>query len=379
MVRIDRYVLALLMGPFGFFALILIGIFWVNRAIGVFDDLIGNGHNLQIFLELVVLFLPQVVLLVLPTVAFAAAVYVSNRMHSDSEIVVLMGAGLSPFRLIRPFVIFGVLVSLLAALLSHILVPISQSEILERQKELTEDLAAQFIVDGTFLHPADGVSFYIREIDAAGQLFDIFLHDQSEQDQINTYTAKRALLLRVDNSAKLIMFEGLIQTLNVKTNVLSKVQFDDFVFDLAPFIDFDVERKRAISDYSTWAALFPTDEMVADTGKTSAQFRHEAHDRIVQPIHAIMFPLIGMAALMLGGFSRFGVIWQISLAVLFITALAVTLGPIRVMVKNDISFWPFLYLPDIVGLFAAIGMIYLASRKRRKSRIRQMRYRRSKP
>ena len=133
MARLDRYILSQLIGPFAIFSLILIGVYWLGRAIGLFDQLIGDGQSLSVFIEIMALFLPRVVAIVLPVVSFAASVYVCNLLHSESEMVVLQSSGLSPVRLMRPFLIFSLLVAVFAGVLSHYLVPVSLIQLGQRQ------------------------------------------------------------------------------------------------------------------------------------------------------------------------------------------------------------------------------------------------------
>ena len=59
---------------FGFFALVLVAIFWINRAVRLFDRLIGDGQSALVVLEFSMLTVPNVIRLVLPISAFAAAV-----------------------------------------------------------------------------------------------------------------------------------------------------------------------------------------------------------------------------------------------------------------------------------------------------------------
>ena len=40
--RFDRYVLSLMLAVFAFFALVLIAVFWVNQAVRLFEQLIGD-------------------------------------------------------------------------------------------------------------------------------------------------------------------------------------------------------------------------------------------------------------------------------------------------------------------------------------------------
>ena len=43
--RLDRYLLSQLLGLFGFFSLVLVAVYWINRAVGLFDQLIGDGQS----------------------------------------------------------------------------------------------------------------------------------------------------------------------------------------------------------------------------------------------------------------------------------------------------------------------------------------------
>ncbi|NIO39917.1 MAG: LptF/LptG family permease, partial [Burkholderiales bacterium] len=70
----DRYLLAQLTLLFGFFSLVLVSVYWVNRAAILFEELIGDGQSARVFLEFTALALPNVIRLVLPASAFVATV-----------------------------------------------------------------------------------------------------------------------------------------------------------------------------------------------------------------------------------------------------------------------------------------------------------------
>jgi len=364
--KLDRYILSQLTGPFAIFALILIGIYWAARAIGLFDQLIGDGQSVAVFFEITILFLPQIVAIVLPIVAFAAAVYVSNRLHSDSEMVVLQSSGLSPTRLIRPFILFGFLVALLAGTLSHFLQPISQFRMSERQMELTKDMATRLIVGGKFLHPTPNVTFFVGKVGENGELVDIFLHDQRASDRDFTYTAHKAILFRNNDEARLVMFDGLIQTFDHSELLLTKIQFDEFVFDIGTLTGETDTRRRSITEYSTLEALWPTPQMLSESGISKTEFVLTAHKRIEQPFQSFVYPMIGMAVLMLGSFSRFGVSRQVFAAVAVVVSLSILSVPLQDVIKGNLAFWPLIYLPSILGLLL-VGIL-LRSGSRQQSR-----------
>ena len=119
MARFDRYLLSQLMVFFGFFALILVMVYWINQAVLLFDMLISDGQSATVFLEFTALTLPNVIRVVLPIAAFVASVYTTNRLSSESELVVVQSMGFSGFRLARPVLMFGLIVFLLTSVLSE--------------------------------------------------------------------------------------------------------------------------------------------------------------------------------------------------------------------------------------------------------------------
>jgi len=206
--RFDRYMLSQLLLLFGFFSLVLVSVYWINRAISLFDQLISDGQTALVFIEFTLLALPYVIMTVLPISAFVAAVYVTNRLSSDSEMVVLQTAGASSTRIARPVFYFGVMVALLVAILAHLLVPAARSELSGRSAEISRDITARFLKEGQFLHPASGITVYVRGITARGEMEELFLEDDRDPAAKVTYTAERALLVRGDTGPRLVMFVG---------------------------------------------------------------------------------------------------------------------------------------------------------------------------
>ena len=82
MAKFDRYMLSQLLVLFGFFSLVLVAVFWINRAVVLFDRLIGDGQTALVFLEFSALGMPKLISTVLPLSTFAAAVYVTNRLNN---------------------------------------------------------------------------------------------------------------------------------------------------------------------------------------------------------------------------------------------------------------------------------------------------------
>ncbi len=365
MPKFDRYLLSQLLALFGFFSLVLVAIYWINRAVGLFDQLVGDGQSALVFLEFSMLTLPNVIRLVLPISAFAGTVYVINRLMSESELVVMQATGFSAFRLARPVLIFGLLVAVMMLILMHVLVPASRATLALRTAEISQNVTARFLNDGQFMHPAKGVTLYIREITPNGELRDLLLmDDRSDRDRL-TYTASRALLVRGDTGPKLVMLDGMIQTLTRADTRLAVTQFSDFTYDIGGMISGAAQIGRGLEELSTAALLHPTDALLAETGQTRAAFLFEGHSRFSQPLLATAAAMIGFSALLLGAFSRFGLWRQIIFAIgLLIFVQLINTAATSVGLRNDKA-WPLAYAAPALGLIMSILMLWIAQRPRR--------------
>ena len=365
MTRFDRYLLSQLLWLFGFFALVLVLVYWVNRAVSLFDRLIANGHSALVFLEFTALTLPNVIRLVLPVAAFAATVYVTNRLTSESELVAAQATGYSPVRLARTVALFGVIVAVLVSVLAHVLVPAATARFLQRSAEISQNATARLLTEGEFLYPTPGVTFYVREITPEGELRDIFLSDARHPERTLTYTATGAVLVRRDSGPKLVMFEGMVQLWRPDSQRLTVTRFRDFSVDVGELIDRSTPARASLSVLGTRALLQTPAVSALRTGSTVAAARQAGHARVTQALKAIVVSLVGFSMLLVGGFSRFGLWRQILGAIVAVVVLEALDNSLSSLVRKGELPWPALYAPALCGLTLAALLLYLASRARR--------------
>lgn len=366
MSKFDRYLLSQLLQLFGFFSLVLVAVYWVNRAVGLFDQLIGDGQSALVFLEFSVLTLPNVIRLVLPVSAFAATVYVINRLMQESELVVMQATGFSAFRLARPVLFFGLIVMAAQMVLVHLLVPASQRILTERSAEISQNVTSRFLTAGQFMHPSSGITLYIREVNTTGELIDLFLADERSPDARLTYTARRALLVQGDAAPKLLMFEGAAQSLSRKDQRMSVTRFSDFTLDLSELVNAGGRGGLTLDELSTVNLLRPTDELMQATGGNRSQFLQEGHNRFSGPMLAVAAPLIGIAALLLGGFSRFGLWRQTGLAVVLLILMQMVNTWAGGVAMQSARAWPLTYLAPVSGMGVGVFLLWLAQQPRRR-------------
>ena len=357
MARFDRYVLSQLMVLFGFFALVLVSIYWINRAVKLFDRLIGDGQTAMVFAEFTALTLPSVIRVVLPIAGFAATLYVTNRLSTESELTVMQATGFSPWRLARPVLYFGLIVGIMVAMLANVLVPASLKQLQLRETEISQNVTARLLTEGTFLHPTDGVTFYIREIAPDGRMNDVFLSDRRNPNESVTHTAASAYLIRTETGPALVMIDGLTQRLSRPELQLNTTHFADLSYSLSGMISAEDRTSAHLRHFNTYEMLTTPVHIQVRTGVNTGVFAEELHTRFTQPLFALAAVLLGFASLLSGGFSRFGVWRQIVIALILLILIKALESLVTEPMLSNSSLWPLLYLPALLGLAIAIALL----------------------
>jgi lipopolysaccharide export system permease protein len=369
--KLDRYVVTQLLTLFGFFSLILVAVYWVNRAVGLFDSLIGDGQTTWVFLQMSALTLPNVISTVLPSSAFVAGVYIANKLTQDSELVVMRALGFSSYRLAAPVFYFGALVAIMMAILTNIMVPLSNSALRERNTEIAQNATSRFLKDGQFMTVAQGITLYIREITQNGELLDIFVADDRNPRARVTYSAQRAFLIKSDLGPKLLMFDGMLQNFDEAQKNLSITHFSDLTYSIALLDRSPNQNNRSSYELMTWEMLRPSQAVLTETQATAEALQFSGNYRLSWPLSAAAAGLIGFSTLLLGAFSRFGLWRQIMGAVVLLIILygvdivASTLKPFG---------WISAYSAPFVGLVMVMTILQISQRNRPQRKPRDRRH-----
>lgn len=367
--RFDRYMLGELVKLFGFFGLVLVLIYWINRAVALFDALIADGQSALVFLELTTLSLPGIIAIVLPFAAFAATAYVVSRLERDSELVVMLATGYSPFRLARPVLVFGLLVMGLMLVLTNILIPKASARLELRQAEIAANLPARLLIPGQFIDAGPGITAYVRDISPEGALQGVLLSDRRDGAEPITYSAAQAYLLSTDDGPRLVMEDGMIQVLRAPGPRLFLTRFSQMSYDVSQLVQAAIPNPDKPYLLPTPDLLRAGPDIVARTGASPAQLRGAGHQRLSKAMLGAIAALIGFAPLMMGGFSRFGLTPQIAAAVGFVIALMAVDNIGLKAGQSGPGSWPLNYLA--VGLGAALIVLMLAAASRGPGRRRR--------
>ncbi|SIS92000.1 lipopolysaccharide export system permease protein [Roseivivax lentus] len=354
---------------FGFFALVLVSVYWVNQAVILFEQLISDGHSARVFLEFTALSLPGTIARVLPLSAFVAALYLTQRLIGDSELTVVQATGYSPWRLARPVILFGAVVATMMMILTHLLVPQSLEQLRLREAEISNAASARLLREGVFLSPSSDLTFYIREITETGELRDIFLSDRRQEGREVTYTAERAFVVGdTPEEANIVMMSGLAQTLDLESGRLSTTTFADLTYSVASLIDRSTADRQRLESTTSWEIVSDFSGVMARTGERPAELLVAVFSRIQQPLLALVAASLGFATLLTGEFSRFGVTRQMFVAVALVVLVYVFESAVQGPSENSVASAFLIFLPSVIGLTMTALLLRSAARPRKPKR-----------
>jgi lipopolysaccharide export system permease protein len=288
---IERYIVRRTAVAFVATLSVLLGVVWVTQALRQLDLVTAKGQAIGAFLEITLLAVPFLILLIAPFAVVIAVVVVLSTMNGDSELVVMHAAGASRWRVLKPILLVGVAVGLLAAALSLWAAPAGLRAVREALSSVRVDLVASIIRPGRFIEIDDGLTFHIRDRAQDGAIAGILLDDERDPARSMTYLAERGTIVEAVGKTLLVMTDGTIQRRTIRNGGLQIVRFDAYAFDLTNLTPEDEAPVYRPSERPTEALLFPdlADTYVRDN---LGRIRAEVHDRLTQPLYPIAFALV---------------------------------------------------------------------------------------
>jgi lipopolysaccharide export system permease protein len=284
---------------FGAFLLVLISLtalIWVTQALRDIDLMTSQGQTILVFVGITGLIVPLLVLVIAPIALLIAAAHTLNKLSTDSEIIVMNAAGMSPWFLFRAFMSVAIVVSILVMAISAYFAPKGLRMLRDWLTEVRANVVSTIVQPGRFTPIQVGVTIHIRERQRNGLLVGIFLDDQRNPNERITVMSESGELLDNDNGTFLVLQKGLIQRQETGKDEPAIVVFDRYAFDLAQFSSGTQAVKYSIRERYLWQLMFPDpkDQFYIEQ---PGQFRAELHDRLVAPLYPLAFVVIAFAYL----------------------------------------------------------------------------------
>ena len=293
---ISRYIFRTTFGAFVVVLVSLTAVIWVTQALHDIDLMTNQGQSILVFVGITGLIIPLLILVIAPIALLIAVAHVLNKLSTDSEIIVMNAAGMSPWILFRAFMSVAIVVSLLVTVISAYFAPKGLRMLGDWLTEVRADVVTNLVQPGRFVSIENGVTLRIRERRSNGQLAGIFLDDQRDPAQRATIIADIGELLDNAKGTFLVLQNGMVQRFEAKQRDPTMVVFDRYAFDLSQFAGQHDAAKYSIRERYLWQLLFPDPKDPLYIEQPN-QFRAELHDRLIAPVYPLGFAVIAFAYL----------------------------------------------------------------------------------
>ncbi len=170
-------------GPFIFVFLTIMFLLLMQFLILYIDKLVGKGIPASIVLDLIFSNLAYMVVLAVPMAVLVSSLMAYGRFSELNELTALKAGGVSPFRMISPMILIGVLLGIGLAWFSNYVLP----EANYRARALFIDIRLKKpgfdLKPNTFYKGISGYTFLVKRIDSqTDSLYDVTLFQQQNND-----------------------------------------------------------------------------------------------------------------------------------------------------------------------------------------------------
>ncbi len=254
---IGRYMFRTTMGAFLITLVSLTIVIWFTQAMRDFDLITSQRQTLLVFVGITGLIIPLLVMMIAPIALVMAAAHVINKLSSDSEIIVMNAAGVSPWRLLRPFLAAAIVVSLLVAAIAAYISPRSLRELRDWAAQVRADILTNIVQPGRFTTVSGNLTFHIADRRPNGLLVGIFVDDRRDPKEHATYLAEQGEIVKNDNGSFLVLEGGSIQRIQAGQRDPRIVTFDRYAFDLSKFTGGPQSVVYTVREKYIWELLWP--------------------------------------------------------------------------------------------------------------------------
>ncbi|HEY2070057.1 MAG TPA: LPS export ABC transporter permease LptF [Rhizomicrobium sp.] len=353
MSRLSIYVLRQLAGPILLFAFLLTCVIWLSQSLKLLDLVINRNQSAPTFIYLTLLILPGLLVVILPLAYFAGTLYGLHRMNSESELVVMQAAGYSRAQMAVPVLTLAVMMMLLVLANSLYLMPLSQRTMKGEVLNIRADIGAAILNEGDFNTPINGLTVFIRELEADGSFKGILVHDSRDEKHAKTYIAKSGALAQTPGGARLVMVDGAVEESRLGGAQLSVLKFKHYIFPLDQFGGGQQEQNLETSERYLPELLWPKFQGKPNP-KLARIYLAEAHNRLSAPLYCLAFAMIALAAVTRGRRARGA--YALRLTVASILAAALRLGGYLAQgaAARNTELCVLLYLLPLAGMAGAM-------------------------
>jgi lipopolysaccharide export system permease protein len=351
------YLLRQLALPTLFATLALSGAIWLSQSLRFVDLIVNKGIPATTFIYLTALLYPSLLMVILPFALFCGVLFVYHRLAVESELTVLKAVGLSNLQIAAPCLLLAMVVTGIGYAISLYFMPLAFRDFRDLQLSIERDFSYLMLQPGVFNTPADDLTVYVRAYRPDGGLEGVVVHDERQRRLPVTMLAEEGSLLQGPDGPLFVLERGSRQEFNAKPGEnpsLSILHFDRYTLDLAANAAPPGDRSPKPKELYVQELLDPP----ASLSEARRMGRiAEGHKRLTWPLNALVFALIGLAALLAQGFDRRGPWPSLLIATVGVVldqSLSMAVGSLA---ERNLALIPLLYAATIGPALVCLAVI----------------------
>ncbi len=293
---IDKYIFRTTLASFALVLVSLTGVIWITQALRGIDLMTSQGQTILTFLGITGLVIPSLLGVIAPIALMIAVSHTLNKLATDSEIIVMNAAGMSPIRLFVPFAYATCVVALLVTLIASYFAPDGLRRIKQWDAEITADVLTNILQPGRFAQLDQNLTIRIGERQPGGELKSILIDDRRDPKERITIVAEKGTVVKNADGSFLVLEDGNLERFEIGKREPAIVAFARYAFDMSKFSNQGRDVTLGIRERYLWELMAPAEDDPIYK-QIPGQFRQELHDRFLAPIYPFAFAALTFAFL----------------------------------------------------------------------------------
>lgn len=313
---IDKYIYSSLILPTIFGISIFTFILMLNVLIEVMEKLFTSDLPIVSIVDYFFYTTPGILVQTIPMGAFLGVMLVYGSLSENNEIVAMEGLGISIFRIMRPAIVFGVILTLIGVFLEVYVNPKALDQINKQTNKILFSRPSSLTEEKIFLTNSEsGFGFYIDSVDNdKAEIKNFLILNKNKEKYPNIFLAKEG---KIEN--------GLIEMRDVKGfsfdtdgNVQVEVQYKNQEIPITTFFKTENKlREKSRSEMNITELKNFYEKNININRQAALKAMIEIYQRLIGPLASIFLCWLGV--LLSIGYRRNGkgISFGISLIVIF--------------------------------------------------------------
>ena len=226
----------LLIDYLSFFLIALLGssiVVWIFQAVNYLDIMIEDGRDYTIYINYSLLNFPKILSKLFPFVLFFSIFHITSKFESNNELIILWNFGVTKIELINFIFRFSLILMMIQIIFSSLIIPKSQDMARSFLRTSTINFFGNFIKPQRFNDTIKNVTIYSEKKDIEGNLYNLYLKKQLDQNNFQITYAKKGVFKEFNNIPVLVLYDG--ETITGKNNKITNFSFSKSDFPLNNF------------------------------------------------------------------------------------------------------------------------------------------------